>query len=219
MSPTKIVSKIYNSIRKSKGESTYYIKEKWERESKFMISEEKWDHICTIQWVSTGSNTWREFCWKNSVRFFITPAQKRHQGIDDACWRCGNERANHFHIFWNCQIIQKYWVEIHQHLQMVFSINFPFSFETIYLCNVEMDGFSFKEKKLLYILLAASKKAVTRKWLQPEQPEIEDWINIVQDIYKMEKLSAGLKLQLDSFYKTWSKWMKYVKPVRSGLQL
>lgn len=78
-----------------------------------------------------------------------------------------------------------------------------------------MDGLLSKEKKLLYILLAASKKASTRKWLQPEQPKIEDFINIVQDIYKMEKLSAGLKIQFDLFDKTWSKWTEYIRPLQS----
>lgn len=165
--------------------------------------------------VSTGSNIWREFCWKNIVRFFITPAQKRYRGTGDACWRCGTEGANHFHVFWSCQNIQGYWIGIHQHVQNVFSVVFPFSFETMYLGNIILDGFDNRDKKLLHILLAASKKAITRRWLKPEQPRNEDWINIVQEIYKMEKVTFRLKLQIDVFLKTWSKWTEYVKPTRA----
>ncbi|XP_060918509.1 uncharacterized protein LOC132992931 [Labrus mixtus] len=106
----KFISRLYNSILQSKQESTEYIKKKWEKEGNVTISVESWEKISRLQWISTGSNTWREFCWKNVVRFFVTPVQKRHQGGGDACWRlCGSNGADHFHIFWNCQVIKSYW--------------------------------------------------------------------------------------------------------------
>lgn len=62
--------------------------------------------------------------------------------------------------------------------------------------------------RLLPIVLIASKKAITRKWLKVEPPSQEDWINIINEIYNMEKLSS-------KFYEQWSKWTEYVKPTRS----
>lgn len=76
------------------------------------------------------------------------------------------------------------------------------------------------DKKLLNILLAASKKALTRRWLTPEPPTTDDWINI-EEIYAIEKLFLlyfFLKVQRDIFYKIWSKWSEYVKPVKSDFQ-
>lgn len=99
-SDNKIISKLYHGILISKQENTEYIKKKWEKEIQINITQESWEKICHLQWVSTCSNTWREFCWKNITRFFITPIQKRHRGNGDACWRlCGTTGANHFHIF------------------------------------------------------------------------------------------------------------------------
>nr|AAD02930.1 reverse transcriptase [Oryzias latipes] len=210
--PTKIISKLYNSILSHKGENTYYVKERWEREGRLTITEEDWEQICRKQWITTGSNIWREFCWKSIMRFFTTPSQKKYLG-NSKCWRCGNNGANHFHIFWDCVIIKKYWSDIHEHLQNVFSIVFPLSFESLFLSKI--DGLDNKNKKLLYILLAASKKAITRKWLKPEQPTTEDWIDVVQRIYIMERISHSLQIRLDVFYATWSIWTEYVKPVRS----
>ena len=65
-----------------------------------------------------------------------------------------------------------------------------------------MDILVSKDKKLLYILLAASKKP-------------EGWINIVQEIYTMDKLSFLPKMQRDTFYRIWSEWTEYLEPVRS----
>lgn len=65
------------------------------------------------------------------------------------------------------------------------------------------------------MLLAASKKTITRKWLKTEAPTIGEWIKIVQDMYTLEKLSFALKGRRDLFFRTWSKWTDYVKPVIS----
>lgn len=211
----KVVSKIYNAIQLSKKDNTDYIRKKWENEVRVAISQENWEKICQMQWFSTGSSTWREFCWKNIVRFFITPIQKRHQGNGDACWRlCGTNGANHFHIFWDCLVIKPYWEAIHKHIKDVLNVEIPYNFETIYLGSILYDMRSSNDKKLLAILLAASKKAITRKWLKIEPPTVEEWIDIVHEIYIMEKISFSLKVEREKFYRIWSRWTEYVKPVR-----
>ena len=73
--------------------------------------------------------------------------------------------------------------------------------------------------KLLAILLAASKKCVTRKWLRVDPPTINEWIEIVYEIYVMEKISLSLKVEKNMFYKTWTNWTEYVKPARSDFIL
>ena len=157
----------------------------------------------------------REFCWKNLVRFFITPVQKRHQGGGTACWRlCGTDDAGHFHVFWDCWVIKGYWEEIHKHLENAFDVKISFKCESLYLGGILMENLSRKNKKLLSVLLAASKKGVTRKWLSVESPTIDEWIDIVHEIYVMEKLSFSRRVQKEKFYQMWTKWTEYVKHVR-----
>lgn len=55
-----------------------------------------------------------------------------------------------------------------------------------------------------------------RHLLKPEAPTAEDWIEIVHDIYVLKKLSFTLKGQMVIFFRIWSKWIEYVKPVKSG---
>lgn len=64
----------------------------------FNINEEDWGKICKLQWKSTCSSTWLECNWKNLIRFFITPQQKRYQGTGVCCWRpCGSSLSfSHF---------------------------------------------------------------------------------------------------------------------------
>ena len=85
----------------------------------------------------------------------------------------------------------------------------------MYLGDIQFDNWNTDDKKLLCILLAASKKSVTRRWLKVEPPTIEEWIDTVREIYIMEKLSFSLRIQKEKFYRIWSKWTEYMKPVRS----
>ncbi len=68
----KLVSKLYLFIQSNKEHSTRKVRLKWEREASLAISEEEWLNICSVQ-ATTSSCMWREFCWKNLIRYFITP--------------------------------------------------------------------------------------------------------------------------------------------------
>lgn len=72
----------------------------------------------------------------------------------------GNE-ANH-NIFWGCQMLTPYWQEIKRNLEAVFEEEIAFSCESLYLGNIALDGWNNKDQKLLLILLAASKKVITK---------------------------------------------------------
>lgn len=36
------------------------------------------------------------------------------------------------------------------------------------------------------IMLIASKKAITKKWLKTEVPKVEDWVDVIHNIYEGE---------------------------------
>ena len=83
-----VVSKLYNSVMSLKKDSTMYIKQRWEKELDIVISDELWLDTWEIQSTTTNSLSWRDFCWKNHIRFFITPKQKSKQTDTQLdCWR------------------------------------------------------------------------------------------------------------------------------------
>lgn len=66
------------------------------------------------------------------------------------------------------------------------------------------------DRYLLKILTAASKKAITRFWLLREPPTLNQWKNIINDIYSMERITFILRLQKEKGKEYWAKWVTYL---------
>lgn len=209
----KLISRIYSALQRDRGHSTMYIKSRWEREANIQLSEEDWSNICMTQSTTSSSDLWREFTWKNNLRFFITPKIKSLQTNNPEhgqCWRiCGEMSANHFHIFWECPNVSSYWVEVVTAMRLIINRHLDLNFSVIYLGNIP-DGLDKQERYLLQILLASSKKAITRKWLSTECPTILDWIEIVQEIHNMETLTFSLRHDTEKGNRYWRNWRCYM---------
>ena len=206
-----VISAIYKRFLDLKTHSTAYIKAKWEKESGIDISEEEWTLIWGYQWKCTSSMSWREFNWKNCIRYFITPSQTSHYSDNvPVCWRkCGHQSANHYHIFWDCPIIKNFWKAVHNALQDIFREDIPLDFKILYLGNIPQSWLK-GDRHLINAMLVASKKTITRKWLLPECPTITSWRDIVTEIYRMEQITAHVNQRMETFLKHWQKWCNYV---------
>uniref|UniRef100_A0A3Q2X1G0 Reverse transcriptase zinc-binding domain-containing protein n=1 Tax=Haplochromis burtoni TaxID=8153 RepID=A0A3Q2X1G0_HAPBU len=211
----RIVSCLYKGLMDLKPHSTSYIRTKWEKEGGIKILEEEWTAIWRYQWMCTSSQKWREFGWKCLIRYFITPSQKSHYDDNSpACWRnCGNQSANHYHIFWDCSILRDYWREIHKALQDIFKCEIPLESKTMFFGYIPQEWPKY-DKHLVNILLVACKKSITRKWLSPESPNISTWMEITMEIYNMEKITASVNHKLEKFTSYWENWVKYITPHR-----
>ena len=72
-------------------------------------------------------------------------------------------------------------------------------FSTLVLGNFDLQVRKADEY-LFDILITAGKKALTRRWLLPDPPTIQEWISIVNDIYLMERITSFLRLQKNHIY-------------------
>ena len=63
-------------------------------------------------------------------------------------------------------------------------------------------------------MLVAAKKAITRKWLKTDTPNIEDWIEVMLNIYRMEKLTFLSRLKTDTFNNYWENWVDFMSTLR-----
>jgi hypothetical protein len=75
------------------------------------------------------------------------------------------------------------------------------------------DNLHNREKYLLKVLLAASKKAFTRKWLQKDTPTVTQWIDIVEEIHHMEPKTFALRTQQERGQEYWEKWVSYLEKI------
>ena len=101
--------------------------------------------------------------------------------------------------------IQPYWQDLAGEIQSICGLKVNFSFITLYLGKTPV-GLTAQDNYLYKVLLAASKKAITRKWLQPNLPTRNDWISIVIEIQCMEKLTFTLRLRAECY---WERWTSY----------
>ncbi len=207
----RVISALYRSLMSCRKISSLYVKGKWEKELKEQITEEEWFNICKTQCTSISSRIWREFNWKNMIRFFRTPKiRKELVSNQQPCWRsCGHMDVDHTHIFWSCQKIKGYWDKIWWGLRKIIGYEIPKTCKILYLGNLTQDIIQKEDEYLVEVLLTASKKAITRLWYKVEPPTGEQWMCIVEEIFVMEKLTHKLRLQEAQFNKKWEKWTDY----------
>ncbi len=115
------------------------------------------------------------------------------------CWRnCGDNEADHHHIFWSCPKLRPFWENILRVMQCILGQQIPLTFTTLYLGDLP-EAITGNDRYLLKILTVAAKKAITRKWLQTDPPTITNWLEIIKEIHEMERLTFLLRLKNDLY--------------------
>lgn len=205
-----IVGRLYKAFTSMNKSSTDYIKERWEKELNMVITEDMWSKAWETRSTTTSSFFWRDFYWKVLTRFFITPYQKsKSSGSQHFCWReCGSDSADHAHIFWLCPHVQPFWKGVRNLISEVLDLDIDFSFNVLYLGHAPQ-GLSKSDTYLLKIFMVASKKTITKCWLQKNPPTISSFISVVNTIRLMEKMTFTLRLQKEKGDALWNKWDCY----------
>ena len=209
----KPISSVYSALTSMKQENTLHTKQKWEAELELEISMEVWDNISSEIHKVTSANLWREFQWKIVHRFFRTPLilSKIDPSKTSACWRnCGDESANHTHVFWKCPLLDNFWREIFDLLDRIFVSQLPRNPLLAILGVIPETEMSKKKTYLLHILLTAARKAITLNWLKKDPPTFDTWQSLVKRIYMMEKITFMLRLQNMQFAERWAPWLAVV---------
>ena len=82
------------------------------------------------------------------------------------------------------------------------------SFLFLYLCYFKLPegNVRVKDQYLTKILLVAAKKSITRKWGKVNPPTQEQWLETVEEIFIMEKMTHRLRLQETQMDDKWEKW-------------
>ncbi len=118
--------------------------------------------------------------------------------------------TDHSHIFWKCDKIRRFWIMIHEALLKILGYKIPLSCTVLYLCNLCEKNTRLKDRYLVKILLTAAKKAITKRWGREDVPTQEQWTHLVEEIYKMEKMTHRLRLQEAQFEEKWRRWTMFM---------
>ena len=60
---------------------------------------------------------------------------------------------------------------------------------------------------LMKILITAARKTITRSWYKSDTPKQQQWLDVIQEIRTMERLTCVLGLRVDLYAKRWQKWI------------
>ena len=114
--------------------------------------------------------------------------------------------ANHMHVFWSCVKLQGFWDRVVQILEEFFSYKIPRDPHTLYLGLIREGTIQKKDFYLFKLLILSCKKAMTRNWLKSDPPSPGQWLDIVEEIYLMERLTYYLRMKAGTLDQQWHKW-------------
>ena len=79
------------------------------------------------------------------------------------------------------------------------------------------DGLCQDDFYLFKVLLVASKKAITRNWLQEKCPTMDLLVSIVKQLHLLEQMTFSLRLQKEIGERRWEKWARYLNGVSESM--
>ena len=117
--------------------------------------------------------------------------------------------VDHAHVFWSCPLIQTFWKGVASIITKTLGFNISVTFLSLYL-GYFPNKLSKDDACHLKILLAASKKAVTKCWLQKNAPTVGLFVNTVEQLHLLERMTYSIRLQKELGEKRWKKWSVYL---------
>ena len=98
---------------------------------------------------------------------------------------------------------------MNEKLKRIFGYDIPLEGRIWYLGDLEGGEIQEKDKYLVKILMTTAKKMVTRLWGQVQIPSFEEWVGLVEELYVMERMTHGLRLQMELFERRWERWIVF----------
>ena len=188
------------------------VKNKWENEIPCNISPIDWEQMCKNIHETTNSNYWKEFAWKIIIRYFRTPLiQSKYKcNLTSSCWRkCGEQIAHHSHIFWSCKVLGSFWEDSITEVSNIFGIVLNKN-PLILLLGKLPENIKNNDVHLFLIIRVALMKQITRNWLKDDNLSNSKWKDLVNEIYRMEKITMRIRNQVYIFEERWEKWVRYI---------
>ena len=202
-----MTGQMYQVLQDNRAEDINNIKDKWQIELKTSISNDEWKQSLKDNFSNIKSPFWQEYAWKINIWYFRTPVMlSKYTQNNSSCWReCGEDKADHTHIFFTCKKIEIYWSEVIYTTEQIFEKSGQFNKHTLWL-GIGVNGLQKEEEYLFWILRITALKQITRNWKKLEVPKVNKWLETVENIYRMERVTYRIKREKKLFEKRWARF-------------
>uniref|UniRef100_A0A803TIP8 Reverse transcriptase domain-containing protein n=1 Tax=Anolis carolinensis TaxID=28377 RepID=A0A803TIP8_ANOCA len=214
----KEISKIYNMLLgwSTEIESVKNCMIRWAKNIGRPIRMEEWERIWNKNLKYTYAWDLKENWLKIFHRWYMTPKKlnSMYKNYQKACWKCKMQEGTFFHSWWTCEKFQKFWKMIHEEAQKILNKKFPMKPE-YYLLGILDSAFELdtNDDKLFTYLSTAARITIAKRWKTEQMPQLEQWLEKLEEIKDMDKLTFYLKAIRGEPIKNtkWEKLDLYIK--------
>lgn len=161
-------------------------------------------------------NRLAEIQYKTLQRLHIAPVthNKISGAISPICRKCKTDLWTHFHQFWGCNWIARYWSHIAKELSVIFktTIRKDPGLLILGLPSKEL-ALPHNHYKLLDKLLLLARKCILLKWVKDTPPSVTIWYREIFSVLPHERISAVLRGNEGLFLKIWNPVLDYLPSV------
>uniref|UniRef100_A0A803TR72 Reverse transcriptase domain-containing protein n=1 Tax=Anolis carolinensis TaxID=28377 RepID=A0A803TR72_ANOCA len=194
----KSITKLYNKLLEwsTEIEGIKNCMTKWAQNIGRPIKLSEWEQIWNQKQNYTYSLDLKENWLKMFHRWYITPEKLglMYKNVQNNCWKCKNIVGSYFHVWWSCEETQKFWRKIHSEIQKILKKSFPLKPEYFLLGITDVDTcFNRNEDVLFTYMITAARITFAKSWKTQDIPDTEQWLEKLEDIYDMDKLTFLLR--------------------------
>ena len=141
------------------------------------------------------------------THFVIYGYDKRSSPL---CWRACGVIGDFSHIFWDCPKLQIYWKEVMRVIGEILGLNILVEPQRLILGNMHLRGLGENKLYMLRALVLVVHKMITRNWLKPHPPTLDQWSQRVKAVNCMESITAKLQFRMVIYLERWSPVIQYL---------
>uniref|UniRef100_A0A803TLV0 Reverse transcriptase domain-containing protein n=1 Tax=Anolis carolinensis TaxID=28377 RepID=A0A803TLV0_ANOCA len=213
----KEISRIYNMLLgwSTETESVKNCMIRWAKNIGRPIRMEEWEQIWNKKLKYTYAWDLKENWLKIFHRWYMTPKKLNamYKNYQNKCWKCKKQEGTFFHVWWTCEKLQNFWKMIHVESQKILNVKFPMKPE-YYLLGLSDTSLKLdtNDDKLFTYICTAARIIIAKRWKTEEIPQLENWLEKVEEIKDMDKLTFYLKTSRGKLIKStnWEKFDKYI---------
>lgn len=192
----------YNVFRARSAErgDTTRAEDKWHEHLNTVLSIDFWNSVLRLNSGHKNDNfaKWLQYQIVRNTIFTNDRVSKFKPSVSDKCDLCGLDTENSYHLFYQCFVSKRFWVEIKQYFLLKFNIYLPVERLSILFGVLNQDHTS-----ILNTIILLGKQLIWSCKHGKKHPTLAHFKNSLAEHLKIVKLCFVLKSKVEIFEDQW----------------